>query len=261
MPDSMDSRQALRQRLDDLRSNRAAGALDLALLAVDLALDWIAAGHPRPELSAALRTMHPAIATVANVAGVVEKSQHDPAGCLRAVRQSLAEGNQRIAERLRRWIPAGSSVITLSNSSTVRDVLLSLPAGEVYVLQSQPGGEGAQMAEALRAGMAARPSSASVRLIPDAAMGNAVPRVDCALLGIDSYDRDGAILHKVGTLPLALCCRHFGKPFYAAGHSFKFTDRVLGGLPEPRAALEAQSFDCTPAELITRLVTERDEPG
>jgi len=177
------------------------------------------------------------------------------------VRQSLAEGNQRIAERLRRWIAPRSSVITLSNSSTVRDALLLLPAAAVYVLESHPGGEGAQMADALRAGMASRQSSATVQLIPDAAMGNVVPRVDCALVGIDTYDRTGAILHKVGTLPLALCCRHFGKPFYAAGHSFKFADRVLGGLPEPKAALEAQLFDCTPAELITRLVTERDEPG
>jgi translation initiation factor 2B subunit (eIF-2B alpha/beta/delta family) len=98
-------------------------------------------------------------------------------------------------------------------------------------------------------------------LIPDSAIGNIVPQVDCAVIGVDTFDRTGAVVHKVGTLPLALCCRHFGKPFYAAGHSLKFTERRLeGGLPEPDQELESQLFDCTPGELITRLVTER-KPG
>ena len=90
-------------------------------------------------------------------------------------------------------------------------------------------------------------------MVPDAAMGRIVPSVDCALVGIDAFDRSGAILHKVGTLPLALCCAHFHKPFYAAGHSFKLS-------PTPTAEMLASAgprFDRTPPELITALVTEK----
>jgi translation initiation factor 2B subunit (eIF-2B alpha/beta/delta family) len=148
----------------------------------------------------------------------------------------------------------------LSNSTTVRDVLLALGVRSVYVLESQPGGEGKQLAEALRDGLKAGSRLASrqdlVHLVPDSAVGNIVPRVDCALVGVDTILRDGAILHKVGTLPLALCCQRFGKPFYAAGHSFKFTERESKGLPEPDEALESQLFDCTPADLITKIITE-----
>ena len=108
------------------------------------------------------------------------------------------------------------------------------------------------MAEALRQGLG---GSAKIELVPDAAMGNLVPRVGCALVGIDTFDDTGAILDKVGTLPLALCCRHFGKPFYAAGHQLKRSDRALDDSSEPGSSSHTRLFDCTPAELITRPVT------
>jgi translation initiation factor 2B subunit (eIF-2B alpha/beta/delta family) len=172
------------------------------------------------------------------------------------VRASLIEGNRRIAHNLQHVIPAGSGIITLSNSSTVRQALFVLEPDRVYVMQSLPGGEGEAQAESLRKGFADRSVGPRVELIPDSAIANVVPLVDCALVGVDSYDASGAILHKIGTLPLALCCRHFGKPFYAAGHSLKHVTGELRRLLESSTGTEALLFDCTPRAQITQLVTE-----
>lgn len=258
MPNRPD--EALSQQIEKLRYDRTSGALDLAIDAIELAEGWIAAGRAPAELAREIAGMHPAIAAVTNVARLLESDRSDLPKRLLQAKQSLVNGNRLIGENLRALIPPKATVITLSNSTTVRDVLLALGVRSVYVLESQPGGEGKQLAEALRDGLKAGSRLASrqdpVHLVPDSAVGNIVPRVDCALVGVDTILRDGAILHKVGTLPLALCCQRFGKPFYAAGHSFKFTERESKGLPEPDEALESQLFDCTPADLITKIITE-----
>jgi translation initiation factor 2B subunit (eIF-2B alpha/beta/delta family) len=258
MPNRPD--EALSQQIEKLRYDRTSGALDLAIDAIELAESWIAAGRAPAELAREIARMHPAIAAVTNVARLLESDRSDLSKRLLQAKQSLVNGNRLIGENLRALIPPKATVITLSNSTTVRDVLLALGVRSVYVLESQPGGEGKQLAEALRDGLKAGSRLASrqdlVHLVPDSAVGNIVPRVDCALVGVDTILRDGAILHKVGTLPLALCCQRFGKPFYAAGHSFKFTERESKGLPEPDEALESQLFDCTPADLITKIITE-----
>ncbi len=249
--------RALNPALEHLRDNRTSGAIDLALEALELAESWIATGRSPLDLARELAAMHPAIATVRNVGALLSQGADDLPAALRDVRQSLVEGNRHIAEKLTTFVSVDAAVITLSNSSTVRDALLAIRPRSVRILESLPGGEGAEMAAALRKGSGRAAGLANIALIPDAAMGNAVPSVDCALVGIDTFDRTGAILHKLGTLPLALCCRHYKKPFYAAGHSFKFTDREFSGLPEPETDLESQRFDCTPAELITQRVDEK----
>jgi translation initiation factor eIF-2B subunit delta len=249
----------LERHLEALRRNRISGALDLALQALDLAGHWLANGRPPSELAAELRKMHPAIAPVTNVARLLEEPVSDLPSRLRDVEASLRDGNRRIARNLQAVIPVGSTVLTLSNSSTVRGALFVLDPACVFVMRSLPGGEGEAQAEALSTGFADRGGSALVEVVPDMAMANIVPLVDCALVGIDSYDRGGAILHKVGTLPLALCCRHFEKPLYAAGHSLKLVARPLQAAPERDAAAREQLFDCTPGTLITRIVTENDE--
>ena len=242
-------------RLEQFERNRVSGAVDLAIEALSIADEWIAAGRGLDELADRLAPTHPAIATVSNVATLLvsDRSGDDPAPArIEQARRSLVEGNALIARNLKPLIAPGSTIITLSNSSTVRTAIEALDVGAVYVLQSHPGGEGAQLAEQLEStGL----PGLKVHLIPDAAMGNIVPEVDCALVGIDSFDRTGTILHKVGTLPLALCCRHFNKPLFAAGHGLKRVEQRIQTPPAPPKG-EPQLFDHTPAGLITKLVTE-----
>jgi translation initiation factor 2B subunit (eIF-2B alpha/beta/delta family) len=227
-------------RLERLKDDRVSGAVALALEALDLAL---AAPEARAELGAAFRRMHPAIVAVANVGRLLARSPAEAE--LLAVRVSLATGNQRIAAHAAAVLPSRARILTLSDSSTVEAVLRGVSPWRVWVLESLPGGEGHVLAARLTA-----------EVLPDAAMGRIVPEIDYALAGIDAFDRAGAILHKVGTLPLALCCARFGKPFYAAGHSFKLAPTDTASLLE--AAGEAGlRFDRTPPDLITAILTEQ----
>jgi translation initiation factor eIF-2B subunit delta len=228
----------LEARLERLAADQSSGATDLAIEATRVALAWT--GDLAP-LVTRLRSMHRAIAAVANVAAAVERGDD-----LARLLASLREGNRRIADGLARRISKGLRIVTISNSSTVREALLTaLQPRLVLALASEPGGEGRQLAQSLSdKGFAAR-------VEPDAAMGRLLgEEADLALVGADAFDAEGNLIHKVGTLPLALCCRRFGKPLFAAGHSIK---RVEARLDRPPEDLR---FDWTPADLITTIVTE-----
>ena len=239
-----------------MRDNRTSGAVDLALEALDIAEDWFASGRALEELAAALETMHPAIATVRNVAREIREASGDPARRIARLRESLRIGNRIIASKVAESIPAKSVVITLSNSSTVRDALVEVCPRGVYVMESHPGGEGAAMAYALRSALGGKAGHEFVELIPDDAAGRYVPLCDCALVGIDTFDGTGAIWHKLGTLRLARLCRETGRPFYAAGHSLKRSRAELARTPPVDSKTGAQLFDRTPGELITEIITE-----
>ena len=234
----------LDRSLRELAEDRVSGAVGLAVAAIDLADRWRRAGHDPSELAAALAAMHPAIATVGNLARLIAER---PDADLVELRRSLIEGNLRIAERLRTIIPAGRRVITISNSSTVAAALPLLDPSAVVVLESRPGGEGAKLAEVLERALGPE----RVLLEPDGAMGKLVERCDVALVGVDSFDAEGNLVHKVGTLPLALCCREAVVPLYAAGHSFKRLPETIREQPSD------PWFDRTPARLVAAVVTDR----
>ena len=248
---------AFEVRLELLRNDHTSPSLTLAHRAIDLAEDWLESGaHPR-RLARELSEMHPGLALIANVARMIEEDDPHLVRSLRLMRGSLQEGNQLIAERLAELVSPHPVVITLSNSGTVCDALAYVGCRVAYVLESRPGGEDAQMVEGLRNRLSRPGEPAEVHLMEATAIGNVVPHVDCAVVGTDAISRSGAVLHKVGTLPLALCCQYFRKPFYALGHSLKQIDHEFGDPPQTNGALETRIFDCTPGELITRVVTER----
>lgn len=248
------SRSVLNTQIEHLRCNHTTGALDLALEAIDLAGAWMEAGMDLHVLAAQLQRMHPAIATVRNVGRLLLEDPPTAWRRLEDLAQSLREGNQRIAAHLKARIAPAATIITLSNSSTVRHALIFLRPANVFVMESLPGMEGRFMVQSVEKKL--KDVGGRVQLIPDSVIGNVVPQVDCALVGIDTFDFSGAIYHKVGTLPLALCCRQFDKPLYAAGHSLKCVDGPLGAVPESDKPLSAQIFDLTPPQLITRIITE-----
>jgi len=234
------------RRLEELRADSVSGAVELAVQAIDLAL---ASPEDRTALAREFQFMHPAIVTVANVGRLLDQ----PGADLTGLRWSLLEGNRQIASHLAGLLRPACRVLTLSNSSTVEAALRAAAHCQVYILESLPGGEGGLLAQKLGA-----------TVVPDAVMGRQVSAMDLALVGIDAYDASGAILNKIGTLPLARCCARFGKPFYAAGHSFKrsptATARLLAA-EEAAAEPGVSRFDRTPPELITAIFTEQGRLG
>ncbi len=105
-------------------------------------------------------------------------------------------------------------------------------------------------------------------------------RVQLAITGADRIAANGDVANKIGTLGLAVLCRHYGVPFYVAAPLSTFDSALALGdaIPiEERSADEVSSlygtsiaptvegsftianpaFDVTPAQLVSALITER----
>jgi len=144
---------------------------------------------------------------------------------------------------------------------------------QVYVDETRPWLQGARLT-AWELGQAGIPYT----LLADAAAGwlLATGDVDAVLVGADRIAANGDTANKVGTYPLAVLAARHGVPFYfvaptatldgdtadgsgitvemrSAGEVTSFGGRRVAPLG---AAAINPSFDVTPAELITAIVTE-----
>ncbi|GAA0206149.1 NUDIX domain-containing protein [Halobaculum roseum] len=156
------------------------------------------------------------------------------------------------------------ALLTLSRSGTVAEVL-SDADGPVFVAESEPGGEGREVAASLAAGDdEPATDDRAVTLLPDSAVASLLAdgRVDAALVGADAVFPDGGVANKVGTRGLALAAAREGVPVYAATARDKVVPAGAAFHPEeaPFEAAEgvetyAPLFDRAPADCVT-VVTE-----
>lgn len=152
----------------------------------------------------------------------------------------------RILARVRSRFPRHATVVTFSRSGTVTALLLGLPRSRsprrVLALESRPGGEGRGLAAELRRnGMRAM-------CIPDRRAAEAVAGADLVLIGADSVEPDGAVVHKVGTARLAALAQAFGRPLVVVAGRSKFSTRRRRRLPA--------AFDRTAARAVTAYWTD-----
>jgi methylthioribose-1-phosphate isomerase len=95
--------------------------------------------------------------------------------------------------------------------------------------------------------------------------------IDLVLVGTDRVTANGDVVNKIGTLNLAVLCRHYGVPFYVACPSSTFDpDTACGndvpieerdpaevlGTAAARVPARNPAFDVTPADLVTAIITE-----
>ena len=249
-----------------IAEDRTSGASKLARLAVDvMGLAIIEAkGHPNPkelgEVATRLSDAQPAMAIVHNVAHLVARlisEGLDPKSVLIEVRTELDHARDRIARTFLKVVPPHATIITLSYSDNVLEAIkMAHGRGHVnraYVLESGPLFEGRTMASALsEAGV---PSTA----IPDAEGAALLARASCALVGADSILRDGAVVNKIGTRALAAVAADRKKPFFVACESLKFDARYDAAtwLGSRGTAGSIPTFEVTPPDLVTTIVTER----
>ncbi|MFU8816463.1 MAG: S-methyl-5-thioribose-1-phosphate isomerase [Pseudomonadales bacterium] len=177
-------------------------------------------------------------------------------------------------------IAAGAGVLTHCNAGALAvsslgtataPMYLRHRAGvpfRVFVDETRPLLQGARLTawELAAAGI-------DVTLICDnmAAAMMAAGEVDLVLVGTDRVTRNGDVVNKIGTLNLAVLCRHFGIPFYVACPSSTYDGATASGADvviEERDAAEVlgtqaarvpvrnPAFDVTPAELVTAIITE-----
>ena len=166
--------------------------------------------------------------------------------------QALTEGRIRapasIAIQLRGHID-GATVLTHSNSATVREAFSHDEPTKVLCTVSSPFEEGRTLvAELTEAGIDAE-------LVEDEEAPDRVKEADVVLLGADTVFRDGTVCNKIGTIPLARAAREAGVPVVVAAELIKLAP-VPGAQAPDLADFERELFELIPSDLITEVVTE-----
>ncbi|MDZ7669205.1 MAG: S-methyl-5-thioribose-1-phosphate isomerase [Gammaproteobacteria bacterium] len=178
-------------------------------------------------------------------------------------------------------IEAGTNILTHCNAGSLAVAGLGTATAPMYlrheagvpfrvlVDETRPLLQGARLTawELAAAGI-------DVTLICDnmAASFMARGEVDLVLVGTDRVTGNGDVVNKIGTLNLAVLCRHFDIPFYVACPSSTYDPQTGSGAdveieerdPEEvlgsaaaRVPARNPAFDVTPAELVTGVITER----
>lgn len=156
------------------------------------------------------------------------------------------------------------SILTISNSRTVFETIKKLATVnslKLTICESRPRFEGRILAKKLAM------SKIKIELITEAMASAYVRKCDCTLIGADIILKDGSVVNKVGSLQLALLCRHFKKPFYVVAEKSKFSkskkviqreelpDEIWKNPPEG-IAIKNFYFEKIPGSLITKIFTD-----
>lgn len=134
--------------------------------------------------------------------------------------------NTYFNEFLKRFKKSHLKIMLISFSSTIINLLLGNTKYnlEIYVLESRPLLEGRKTAKILS-------QYYKTHLIIDAAMGKYINQIDVVLIGVDSILRDGSVINKIGTLPLAILAKTNDVKVYAIGDSYKYNLKSHYGYP------------------------------
>ncbi|RLE56289.1 MAG: ribose 1,5-bisphosphate isomerase [Thermoprotei archaeon] len=183
------------------------------------------------------------------------------------------EATKKIGEIGAKLIEDGDVVLTHCNSAAAVAVIVQAHReGKrigVYATETRPKFQGYITTQWLiEAGL-------RVHLIPDSAVRYFMKKITKVVVGADTVAANGAVINKVGTSLIALAAKEAGVPFYVAAETYKFSPATVTGelviieerdptevVPEdylkrnPRITVRNPSFDVTPPEYITAIITE-----
>jgi translation initiation factor 2B subunit (eIF-2B alpha/beta/delta family) len=156
------------------------------------------------------------------------------------------------------------SVITISNSKTVLEIFKLIkkqnPKFKVFVCESRPKSEGRIMARHLEK------TKIDVELITEAAITSIIQNIDAAIIGADIILKNGNVVNKIGSNPLAVICKYYSIPFYVVADKSKISDKTKfeqkeKPLPEiwrtsdTRIKIRNLYFEEINKKLITKILT------
>jgi translation initiation factor 2B subunit (eIF-2B alpha/beta/delta family) len=267
VPGLWDAYEAVAPTVDTVATDATHGSAWLSVRALEALRDSAVVADDAATVAAVardLRDARPSMAAVANrVDRVMAGDDRSPAAvCERATAAAEAALDADAAAAALAAERCGESVVTLSRSGTVLDVLRrARPA--VLVGESRPAGEGVDVAADLaEAGL-------DVTLTTDAALASelAARDPDAVLVGADAVLADGSVVNKVGTRGLALAAAREGVPVCVVAAADKIrpdertydeygesTDLYAGPAP---VAVANPTFDRTPADLVSEVLTDR----
>ncbi len=266
-----------RQRIHRVANDRKSGALELAIKVID-AFNEITSSGSKPsknQLSVAVKflsksqpTMIP-ILTAAEICSKIIMTEADPYDKLQRLRSFIVSSRAKVAVNSLSCLPPSSTCMTISKSSTVLTALKlaasSKKLSRVYVMESRPHLEGRSTARDLTS------EGVECILVTDALGPSLADEIDAAVIGADAILKDGAVVNKSGTYPLALACKEAEKPLYVLAESVKLDERFDSAiwpgselreekelLPTPPKGLRAMNkyFDLTPPSYVTAIVHE-----
>ncbi|MBY0402797.1 MAG: S-methyl-5-thioribose-1-phosphate isomerase, partial [Cyanobacteria bacterium] len=200
-------------------------------------------------------------------------------------------GNYQMGEFGKTFFPKGARVLTHCNAGAlatagygtalgvIRSAFAQDPTVTVYADETRPRLQGARLTtwELIQDGI-------PVTLITDGMSGLLMKsgKVDLVIVGADRIAANGDTANKIGTYNLAIVAKAHGVPFYVAAPTSTFDlalpdgthipieerhgDEIAwtGSQQHPEERLCAQgtqfynpSFDVTPADYITAIITER----
>ena len=220
--------------IHDLKTDKTSGASELIEFALEILEDYLhTVKDPNMdikevifELSKELFSVRPSMAPIINTIGyfihdleffskqtLLEKFKTFPAKRLR-IDKALTSSFHSFLDRFE---GKKLNVMLISYSTTIIKHLKENTKNDFtfYLLESRPLFEGRRTAEILS-------SNFETHLITDSAMGKFIKKIDIVLLGIDSVLRDGSIVNKIGSYPLACIAVANNKDVYAVGDSFKY---------------------------------------
>ena len=209
---------------------------------------------------------------------------------LRAGAQAILDEDramcQRIGEHGLELIPDGACVLTHCNAgalatagigTALAPLYLAAREGrniEVFASETRPLLQGSRLTawELSRAGI-------PVTVLTDGMAAGLMRagRIDCCIVGADRIAANGDVANKIGTYAVAIAARHHGIPMYVAAPTSTFDPRTatgddiiieqrsrdevarntLGATVPDGVAVHNPSFDVTPADLITAIVSDR----
>jgi translation initiation factor 2B subunit (eIF-2B alpha/beta/delta family) len=236
----------LAERVERVANDDTHGASWLAREAVEAVAEAIERGQDPVELARAMVAARPAMGAITGALGRVLAAGKSPeqmveeAHALVAARERAARA---IAVLLHPYLDGAGVVMTHSNSATVAEALIHAPPERVVCTVSEPGEEGRELEEGLRA------QGLTTELVNDEDASHAVETVNLLLIGADTVFRDGSLINKTGTRDLAKTASEAGVPVLVACEVIKLAP------VDPREPGEDR-FDLTPPEHIDSFVTE-----
>ncbi len=268
------------QQFHELAHDSTSGATELIQRMLGIVESLVLAGQPgtiedglaylqnyqlsMPSLHAVVNTLQRDLLPLARD----PKKTTDALEFIASLQQILDDSEKAIARNFLNVLKEPVKVLTFSRSSTVVGALRNAhEAGKIshlYVLESRPLLEGVKTVR--DCALWGIPCTLAV----DAAVGELVQQVDCAIIGADGISSDSFLLNKTGTLPLAVCCREFDVPLYVLTDSLKFSPHQRDEIPleeHPESEVIEKSrkdafkvinvyFDWTPISLVSRFITE-----
>jgi methylthioribose-1-phosphate isomerase len=203
-----------------------------------------------------------------------------------AIRDEDLAMNHAIGRHGAELIPRGARILTHCNTGSlatagwgtalgvIRSAHAADPSLKVFADETRPYLQGARLTawELMQDGI-------DVTLIPDGAAGHLMRTgdIDLAIVGADRIAHNGDTANKIGTYMVATLCARHGLPFYVAaptstidlatpdGSAIPIEERPAREVREvfgkpvapPDVKVRNPSFDVTPSDLITAIITER----